>query len=273
MKILISCDMEGISGVVDWAHTEPDHGEYGIFRELMAADVNAAIRGTFDAGADEVLVADGHYYGRNILPTALDPRAQLYSGVDKPLAIVQGAEEGIDAAIFVGYHARIDTPNGLLCHTWSGNIAGLWLNDVPTGEIGLSAGVCGHYNSPVVMISGDDTACKEAHDTLGPLETAIVKRALGRQSALCMPIEAAQKLIYETAARAIQRLKVGDVPAPYRPAVPVKITLRFMRAGAVNRAALIPGTKVLDAFHIEYTAKDMLDTFSAFRAFDMLAND
>lgn len=273
MKILISCDMEGISGVVDWVHTEPDHGEYGAFRELMAADVNAAVRGAFDAGADEVFVADGHYYGRNILPNTLDPRAQLYSGVDKPLAIVQGVEAGIDAAMFVGYHSRIDTPNGLLCHTWSGNVAGLWLNDVPTGETGLSAAVCGHYNVPVIMISGDDTVCKEARDALGLLETAVVKHAVGRLSALCLPIETAQKMICDSAARAVQRLKAGQAPAPYRPAVPVKMTLQFMRAGAINRAVLIPGTKVLDAFRIEYTARDMLDTFSVFRAFDMLAND
>ncbi|MBN2387123.1 MAG: M55 family metallopeptidase [Anaerolineales bacterium] len=272
MKILISCDMEGISGVVAWEQTEPGSGEYERCQALMTGDVNAAIRGAFDGGADEVLVADGHSYGRNLLLEELDPRVCLNVGVDKPLAIVEGIQDEVAAVIFIGYHSRIGTRNGLLCHTWSGATADLQLNEVPVGEIGLSAGVCGHFDAPVIMISADDTACAEARDLLGQLETVAVKRALGRQSAECLPLETARGMIYEAAVRAVIRLKAGNPPAPYRPKTPVRISLRFMRPGKVGLAELIPGTKVRDGRRIEYTARDMLDTFKVFRAYDILAN-
>ena len=77
MKILIAADMEGITGVVDSDQTNPSHAEYGRFRRLMTGDVNAAIRGAFDAGADEVVVSDGHWFNLNILIEELDPRARL----------------------------------------------------------------------------------------------------------------------------------------------------------------------------------------------------
>jgi D-amino peptidase len=272
MKLLISCDMEGISGVTAWEHVEPGSGEYERFRAIMTADVNAAVRGAFDAGAGELIVTDGHEAGRNILLELLDPRAHLNCGPDKPLAIAEGAQAGIDAVLFVGYHARIGTLNGLLCHTWSGSFANLWFNDVLVGEIGLSAGVCGHFGAPVIMISGDDTACAEARDLLGPLETAVVKRALGRESAECLPVETAQKMIYDTAFQAVKRFQAGGALEPYRPAVPIRMTLQFMSAGKVGRAELIPGTKVLDGWRIEYVARDMLEAFRVFRAFDLLAS-
>src|SRR5512139_3697983 len=94
MKILIAVDMEGITGVTTWEQVTPGQAEYARFRRLMTQDVNAAIRGAFDAGADEIIVADGHNLGRNILLEELDPRARLNSGSPSPLSMVQGVDSG-----------------------------------------------------------------------------------------------------------------------------------------------------------------------------------
>src|SRR5512135_100601 len=80
MKILISADMEGITGVTTWDQVTPGHAEYSRFRQLMTADVNAAVRGALAAGAEHVTVTDGHWNGSNILVEQLDPRARLNSG-------------------------------------------------------------------------------------------------------------------------------------------------------------------------------------------------
>src|SRR5512136_734990 len=128
MKILIAADMEGVTGVVHWDHVSPSHGEYPRFRRLMTGDVNAAIRGAFEAGADEVLVTDGHDNGRNILIEELDPRAHLHSGHLSPFSFVEGIQDGVDGVLLVGYHARIGAFASTLDHTWSGVVANLALN-------------------------------------------------------------------------------------------------------------------------------------------------
>jgi len=176
MKILIAADMEGITGVVDSNQTNLSHAEYGRFRRLMTGDVNAAIRGAFDAGADEVVVSDGHWFNLNILIEELDPRARLNTGSPRPFSMVEGVQHGVDGVLFVGYHARVGTQDAILDHTWSsGRVDGVWLNGEIVGEIGLNAAVCGHFGAPVLMISGDQTACAEATALLGDVETAIVK--------------------------------------------------------------------------------------------------
>ena len=45
MKLLIACDMEGISGVVSWDQVDPSKPEYQRFRHIITADVNAAVAG------------------------------------------------------------------------------------------------------------------------------------------------------------------------------------------------------------------------------------
>lgn len=195
MKILIAADMEGISGVVHWDHVDPKQADYPRFRKLMSADVNAAIRGAFDGGATAVIVSDGHGNGRNLLVEDLDPRAELNTGSPSALSMVQGADSGISAAMLIGYHARAGSENAILDHTWSSRVADLWLNGQSMGEIGLSAAVCGHFGVPVILVSGDQTACAEAVGLIGPLETAVVKRAHGRMAARCLPPKADRKSV------------------------------------------------------------------------------
>src|SRR4030065_554423 len=145
MKILIAADMEGITRLTHWEQVNPVHADYPRFRHLMTGDVNAAICGAYDSGADEILVTDGHALGTNILLEELDPRAHLICGDYSPLAMVQGVDQGVDGVIFVGYHARAGSQNAILDHTLSSRrVAMLWLNDILGGEYGLNGAVAGH---------------------------------------------------------------------------------------------------------------------------------
>ncbi len=218
MKILIAVDMEGITGVVHVDHTTPGHAEYERFRRLMTEDVNAAIRGAFDGSATEVVVSDGHWDNRNILIEELDSRARLNAGGPRPFSMVEGIDSGVDGVLFVGYHARVGTPNAILDHTWSTTrVAGLWLNDTLIGEIGLNAAVCGHFRVPVLMVSGDQSACAEASALLGPLELVIVKNAVGRTAAECLPPAVTKDKIRKAAKRASQEAGRGPGPGPLPP--------------------------------------------------------
>ncbi len=272
MKILIAADMEGITGVVHGDHTNPSHAEYGRFRRLMTGDVNAAIRGAFAGGADEVVVSDGHWSNLNILIEELDARARLNSGSPRPFSMVEGIQHGAEGVMFIGYHARVGTQDAILDHTWSsGRVDGVWLNGEIVGEIGLNAAVCGHFSAPVLMISGDQTACAEASGLLGAVETAIVKQATGRNSAECLPPEVTGRLIQEAAERAVRRLRGGTAPAPFRLAPPITVAVEFIRCEMADAAAILPGARRAGGKRVEYTADDMPAAYRAFRSLVGLA--
>lgn len=277
MKILIAADMEGITGVVHGDHTNSSHAEYGRFRMLMTQDVNAAIRGALAAGADEVIVSDGHGDNRNILLEHLDPRALLNSGTPRPLSMVEGIDGGVDGVLFIGYHARVGTPNAILDHTWSSaRVDGVWIVQAdgrwqPIGEIGLNAAVCGHFGVPVLMISGDQTACAEAETLLGPIETAIVKRATGRTSAECLPSRVTAEIIEQTAARAVGHLFADVPPKPFVLTPPITAVIEFIRSEMADAAALLPGARRLEGKRVQYTAQEMPEAYRGFRALVSMA--
>ena len=266
MKILVAVDMEGVSGVVHWDQVSPDHAEYGRFRRLMTAEVNAAVRGAFDAGADEVVVTDGHAYGRNLLIEELDPRARLHSGSPAPLSMVQGADGDVSAAMFVGYHARAGASNAILDHTVSSSkVMNVWLNDRLVGETGINAAVCGHFGVPVIMISGDQTVSAEATELLGQLETAVVKQASGRMAAECLPPERAQQAIYDAALRAVRRLLEGSAPKPFHLAAPITLRIQMANSTLADSAALLLGARPLGDRQLEFVVDDVLAAYRAMR--------
>ncbi len=271
MKILIAADMEGITGVTTWDQVDPKHPEYLRFRKLMTDDVNAAIRGAFDAGATEVVVADGHSRGSNILIEDLDGRARLNSGSPSPFSMMQGIDESVDAVFFVGYHARNGSADAILDHTWSSRaVSNVWLNDLLTGEYGLNAAVAGHFGVPVIMASGDQTACGQMSELLGDIETAIVKQAVGRFAAECLPPLVTQELIYTAARRAVERLAQDDVPEPFVMDTPVRVMVEFPSSDMADRAALIPDTERAGT-RVSFTAQEMTAAYRAFRSMVSLA--
>jgi D-amino peptidase len=272
MRILIAADMEGVSGVVHWDQVDDKHGEYARFRKLMTGDVNAAVQGAFEAGADEVVVSDGHGSARNILVEDLDPRARLNSGSPSPLAMVQGIDSGVQAAMFVGYHARAGSRNAILDHTWSAKcVANVSLNGQLVGEIGLNAAVCGHFDVPVILISGDQTACAEAGELLGPLETVVVKQASGRMAAECLAPEVAQQHIHRASARAVQRLLQGQAPQPLYMQPPIRITLELTHSDMADRAMALPSVRRASGRKIEGAFEDVPAAYRVLRAAVALA--
>lgn len=271
MKILIATDMEGITGVTTWDQVTPGHAEYARFRKLMTQDVNAAIRGAFDAGADEVIIADGHWNGSNILVEELDPRARLNTGSPSPFSMMQGIDENIDGVMLIGYHARNGSPNAVLDHTWSSRtVANVWINDILTGEYGLNAAVAGHFGAPVILVSGDQTACAQVTELLGDVETAVVKQASSRFAAECLAPQVTQETICLSAERAVQRLAEGSVPDPFVLDTPVTVTVEFFTSDMADKATRIPFTK-REGTCVSLTAPEMASAYNGFRAMVMLA--
>ena len=270
MKILIAADMEGISGLTAWEQVMPGKPDYDRFRRLMTEDVNAAVRGAFDAGAKEVLVTDGHNTGSNILIEELDSRASLNTGSPSPLAMVQGVDE-VDGVIYVGYHARAGSPDGILDHTWSSTtVANVWLNDILVGEYGLNAAVAGHFDVPILMVTGDQTACEQTVELLGDLETVVVKHATGRCSAECLPPKVTQGMIQKAAAQAVSRLAKHKAPEPFVLDEPILVSVEFFNSVMADNAMRMPEAE-RDGTCVTVSVPDMVTAYSTFRALVSLA--
>ena len=272
MKILIAADMEGISGVTHWDQVTPGHFEYPRYRQIMTEEVNAAIDGAFEGGATEVQVTDGHASGTNILIEALDRRARLNAGNGSTLGMVAGVDENVDGVLFVGYHASAGSRHAILDHTWSSKtVSGVWLNDTYIGETGLNAAVCGYFNVPVLLVTGDQTVCGEARYLLGDIEVAVVKQARERMSADCLPLAVTRKMVCEAAARAVNRLKSGQAPSPFQPDAPIHLRVELLAAEMADRAELLPNVQRLSGRGLELSAPDILSIYSSFRAIVALA--
>lgn len=271
MKILISADMEGITGITTWDQVTPGHAEYLRFRRVMTADVNAAVRGACEAGADEVVVADGHWNGTNILIEELDSRAKLNTGSPSPLSMMQGIDQSVGGVFFVGYHARQGSRTAVLDHTWSDTcVANVWLNETLAGEYTLNAALAGHYRVPVLMATGDQTACQQMMDQLGALETVVVKQGTGRYSAECLPTNITQPMIEQCAKRSVQKLLKKEVLPPFILKTPIKVTVELQGSDMADRAMLLPGVSHEDR-KLSFTAEDMPRAYSTFRAIVLLS--
>ncbi len=257
LKIYISADMEGLAGAVTGEQLGPTGFEYERFREFMTQEVNSAIAAAFQAGATEILVSDSHGNGQNLLIEKLPKNVTIVRSWPRPLMMMQGLDATFDGVIFIGYHSGTTNPEGVRAHTMSSaNLADLRLNGISVPEAGFNAAIAGHFNVPVMMISGDDAICKEATALLGQIETAEVKQAYGFHSARTLTPEAACDLIREKVAKAIARLKELK---PYKVKAPVQAEVRFKNYRPSEVLSYLSIVERTDAHSIKFVGKDMIE--------------
>jgi D-amino peptidase len=271
LKIFISVDMEGISGIVHGDQTTPGTAEYATGRRWMAQDVNAAVEAALAAGATEVVVNDSHGSMRNIDPDDLHPKAILISGTPKPLSMMQGIDATFAACLFIGYHAKAGTENAILDHTISGSVVrSIRVNGVEMPELGLNAAIAGYYGVPVVLVSGDAAVCRQAGEVLGKdIVTVAVKEAYGRLAAKLVPMAEARQMIAVGVREAL-----GKLPRfrPFKLASPYSFELGYhVSAQADMGAMLLPDVKRTDARTLAFTAEDFIEGFRTLRALISLA--
>ncbi|MBK9713155.1 MAG: M55 family metallopeptidase [Kouleothrix sp.] len=266
MRVYISADMEGISGVVHGDQTEPGAREYDRACALMLGEVNAAVEGALAAGATTVLVNDSHWNMRNLRLEDLHPAAELISGSPKPFSMVQGLDDSFDAALFVGYHAMSGSSPASIDHTYTDAIHHVWVNGREVGEIGINALFAGHHGVPVALVTGDQMATAEARELLGEVTTVQVKQAYSRSAARCLPVGEARRLIREGAQAALAR--PGQ---PLRPESPVALAVEFVKSSQAEMAALMPGSERAGPRTVQFTHASYVEVYRAWRVFYNLA--
>ena len=255
-KLFISVDMEGLAGVVTGEQLGPTGFEYQRFRQFMTDELLACIEAARAAGAGEILVADSHGNGQNLLIEQLPDDIQVIRSWPRALGMVHGIDSSFDGVIFLGYHASTANLRGVRAHTMSSaNITGVKLNGVEVSEAGFNAAIAGHFGVPVIMISGDDAIVEEAQLLLGDIEGAVVKWATGFHSARTLTPAAATRVIREKTKAAVERINDFE---PYSLSTPITFDLNLKHYRPVELLGYLPDVERTTSHSIRYVGDNMV---------------
>ncbi|GAA1600868.1 MULTISPECIES: M55 family metallopeptidase [Streptomyces] len=263
MKILVSADMEGATGVTWPADVLPGTPQWERCRPMFTSDVNAAVLGFFDGGADEVLVNEAHWTMRNLLLEQLDERVEMLTGRHKSLSMVEGVQHGdIDGIAFVGYHCGAGS-EGVLAHTYLANsLTGVWLDGVRASEGLLNAHVVAEFGVPVVLVTGDDMTCADAAGYAPGALTVAVKDHVSRYAAVCRtPARTAADI--RAAAKAAAGLAVRRDPVRRGPHT---VEMEFDAEHLAMAATVVPGVERTGERRAAYTSGTMYEGIRTFKA-------
>jgi len=257
MKVYIHTDLEGVSGVDNYPMIQPDNPRFEESRLRLTEDINAAVAGAYDAGATHVMVLDSHGSGGargNVIWEKIDSRA---TREPRPAERWWGhLDASYACTFFIGAHAMAGTTNAFLDHTQSSTSwFDYYVNGRKMGELAQWALVAGHFGVPFVMMSGDQAAVSEAYEFFDPVETAVVKRGIGRLSACLVDLDEAHRRIYDAAKRAL--VHVGKAK-PFKVTLPAEVILDYMRTEFADQAAKWEGIERINGRRIRKVVNSQL---------------
>ncbi|HTI14709.1 MAG TPA: M55 family metallopeptidase [Dictyobacter sp.] len=268
MKLFLSTDIEGTSGIVDWVQIIEGGAEYEQGRRLLTDEVNAVIAGALDAGVTEFVVNDAHSSMRNLHPQDLLGRATLITGKHKPLYMMEGLDESFDGVCFVSYHGSIGAEHAILSHTY--NPGAIWevrLNGTIVGESGINALVADYYKVPIIFVSGDTATAQESEFIAPQAEKVVVKESISRFAAANLHPTVACELLQAGAKQAVQRIEMMAPPAIKLPA---SLEITFLVADMADMATWIKGVERIAARTVWVTSDNSLELFRTFVTIVML---
>jgi D-amino peptidase len=270
VRLFVSADMEGVAGIARDEQTDPSSPLHAAGCRLLTAELNAAIEGALEAGAQEVVVSDGHWNCINVLPEELHPRAALVSGFPRSLYMAEGMGPGFDAAFLVGYHAAAGTAGAVLDHTYADPTAvhEVRLNGVPQSEGSLTGYLCGGFDCPVALVTGDAAAVAQMQRFAPAVEGVVVKESRGRQAALSLHPQVARERIRAGARRAIERL--AAIP-PMRLEGRVELELDLATTAMADSAERVPCVTRSGPRTVGYASDDYAQVYRLFLALVDLA--
>ncbi|WP_017622398.1 M55 family metallopeptidase [Nocardiopsis chromatogenes] len=271
MRVLISADMEGATGVTWPADVEPGTEQWQRCRSMFTSDVNAAIAGLHAGGATGVLVNEAHSTMRNLLLERLDERASMLTGRHKDLSMVEGVQRGdVDGVVFLGYHCGAGE-EGVLAHTYLPNsVTGVWLDGETASEGRLNAAVCAEFGAPVLLVTGDDKTCEDAARYAPSARTVAVKDHVSRYAAVCRPPGRTHAAIAEAARDA---MGAAGRTEPLRRAEPYRVEVEVDAEHLAGAAAVVPGVERVGARRVRYTSPTAYDMIRCFKAVTTLISN
>ena len=262
LKVFMHWDLDGSTGIFTREQAwwwEPNVREQvaAEARDLMTADVNAGTRAALEAGVSNLIVLDTHHGGGNLYPDKLvkDHRVTYHlrsvAMQDGKKRWMPNLDETVDGLMLPGHHAKTGTAGAFLPHNWTLQWKDFQINGKSVGEIGIEACFAGHWNIPVIFVQGDVAACEEAREIFPWIVTSVVKWGTTSPE-LCHGLspEAGYKETARGIAEAIAKLRAGEM-RPYKPRLPMTVTIRLATMEAAAAAAKRPDVRRLDDHTVE----------------------
>jgi D-amino peptidase len=256
MKIYISADIEGITGVTHWDETLKNKTDYREFQEQMTAEVLAASTGALKAGAKEIYIKDAHDTGRNLIAAKLPEQVKLIREWSQhPYCMMQELDDSFDAVLMVGYHSAAALQTSPLAHTLTDKYSSIKVNGKPASEFLINAYTAGLVGIPVVFVSGDKGICDEALAFNERIWTVSVQEGIGSSTVSIHPHVAIKKIedgVEAALSKDLSRLKI-KLPVGF------KIKIEFRDHVSAYRASFYPGVTRLANKTIQFENKDYFE--------------
>lgn len=258
MKLFVSADIEGVSGIVDWTETNKNHSDYRAFQLQMTNEVKAAAEGALKSGAKEIIIKDAHDSARNIIHELLPKETELINGwYDHPYGMMEGLDESFDGAIFIGYHCGAGFNGNPLAHTISGSkIRYIKLNDELASEFKLNYYTALSLGVPVIFVSGDSDLIKDVNNTNPNIKGLAVKEGIGAGAKHLHPVlveEKIKEIVADITKDYNKELFLGKMPEEF------KVEICYNRHTDAYKASFYPNVKLKDNNTIEFTCSDYFE--------------
>jgi len=245
MKIYISADIEGVTGITHWDETEKSKSDYQKFAKQMTDEVKAACEGAIKAGVKEIWIKDAHDTGRNINAAELPQNIKLVRGwSEHPYLMVQELDESFDALLMIGYHSFGSSSSNPLSHTLSSSTLNyIKLNGEYASEFLIHGYAAATMGVPVVFISGDEGICTEANKVNKNIKTVAVNKGVGNSVISIHPQLAVEKI-----REGVESILKGDIDK-YKIELPehFKVKLSYKKHTRAFKASFYPGMKQISS--------------------------
>jgi D-amino peptidase len=260
MKVYVMTDLEGVAGVVSFeSQAYPTGKYYEEAKKLLTAEVNAAVAAMVEWGVEDVLIEDGHGSGGICYPDLHEAAKLLHGRPQAEPRVRDAIVEGYDVMMIIGQHAMAGGATANLNHTQSSlTIEYIKLNGRPIGEIAQSALYDGALGLPLIFLSGDEAACREAEELVEGVTTAAVKKGTGRNCAVSLSVAESHRLIREGVTEALRKQTAEPIP-PLAWEPPFVLEKRFFHTDAADRYAQQPGYERADSLTVRYRGDDIRD--------------
>lgn len=261
MKIYISSDQEGVSGITTRSRDSVDQQEN---KRLQTEEIVACCNAILEYNPDaEIIVNDSHGKGLNLDFEKLPEQVELIRQSPEILDQMYGIDDSYDGFIFFA-HAMRGTLGALLSHVWE--VQNLIVNDKRLGEVGIASFIASHFEVPLILTAGDDYYEKEVKDLSPTTETVVVKYGMGRYVARNIHPRVARRLIAEGTKRSLKRLNEGQIKPVVLPNPPYHLEMQYSDTGAADAACMMPGVQRIDGRTTLYLSNSIPEIYKAFYA-------
>lgn len=255
MKIFISADIEGITGVTTWASTRYGGKDYDAACRQMSLEVAAACRGALSAGC-QVVVKDGHEDAMNIDPDMLPRGVELIRGwMSDPFSMMGGLDDTYDGILYIGYHSGAWTDTSPLKHTGEDYLFN-WIkvNGEYASEFTLNSILADQFGVPSLLLAGDRGICRDAAAQYPGLATVETKYGVGNATWNRHPQEVIEEIEAKTAS-----VLTRPLPKAKPAADQYTMEICFKDFQRAKSAAWYPGAERVDKYTVSITEANPLD--------------